>query len=149
MSQPLGAGWVAGQLVLIGLLVVAALVGPTWPSNPIALPLGIAFAAAATALFLAGAIGLGTALTPFPRPRGPLVEGGVFHLVRHPIYGGVLLGAIALALLTRPLVLVAAVAGLVFLTFKSRHEERLLLALHPEYEDYCRRVRRRFVPFLL
>jgi protein-S-isoprenylcysteine O-methyltransferase Ste14 len=147
--QPLGLKWVAGQVLLVGLLVLAAAVGPAWPSNPITLPAGIVLLAAGAALFVAGVASLGTALTPFPRPRGPLVERGVFARARHPIYGGVLLAAVGLALTTRPLALASAGVGLAFLILKSRYEERLLLARHPEYADYCRRVRRRFVPFLL
>ncbi len=148
-EQPLGVGWVAGQLVLIAALVVAAAVGPRWPSNPVSLPLGVVFVALAAVLFLGGLVGLGSSLTPFPRPRGPLVDTGAFGLVRHPLYGGVLLGVVGLALLTRPLVLAVAPLGLVFLILKSRHEERLLLERVPEYAEYCRRVRRRFIPFLI
>jgi protein-S-isoprenylcysteine O-methyltransferase Ste14 len=148
-EQPLGVGWVAGQLVLIAALAAAAAVGPRWPSNPVTLPLGVAFALAGLLLFAAGLVGLGSSLTPFPRPRGPLVDTGAFGLVRHPLYGGVLLGVVGLALLTRPLVLAVAPLGLIFLTLKSRHEERLLLERFPEYADYCRRVRRRFIPYVV
>jgi protein-S-isoprenylcysteine O-methyltransferase Ste14 len=147
--QPLGVGWVAGQLVLIGLLAAAASIGPGWPANPVTLPLGIAFALAGALLFGAGVASLGPALTPFPRPRGPLIESGAFALVRHPIYGGVLLGVLGLALTTRPLALAVGAAGMPFLISKSQHEERLLLARQPDYADYCRRVPNRFLPFVL
>ncbi len=148
-EQPLGVGWVAGQLVVIAALAVAALVGPGWPSNAVTLPLGIVFIAAGVLLFLAAVVGLGSSLTPFPRPRGPLVDTGAFALVRHPIYGGVLLAAIGLGLATRPLVLAVCAPALVFITLKSRHEERLLLERFPDYADYCARVRRRFIPFIV
>jgi protein-S-isoprenylcysteine O-methyltransferase Ste14 len=148
-QQPLGAGWVAGQLVLIAVLAAAAAAGPTWPPNPVTLPLGIVSATAGALLFVAGIVALGSSLTPFPRPRGPLVDTGAFGLVRHPIYGGVLLGAVGLGLVTRPLMLAACVPALAFIILKLRHEERLLLARFPDYASYCARVRHRLIPFLL
>ena len=55
----------------------------------------------------------------------------------------------AVSLLTRPLALVPAICGVVFLTFKARHEEQLLREAVPGYDAYCQRVHRRFIPFVL
>jgi len=85
----------------------------------------------------------------FPRPRGQLVERGPFALVRHPIYGGVLLGLFGVSLISRPLALLTTFASVVFLTLKTRHEERLLREAVAGYGEYCERVRRRFAPFVL
>jgi protein-S-isoprenylcysteine O-methyltransferase Ste14 len=147
-SQPLGAGWVAGQFVLFALVATAAFFGPSWPWQPKMRIAGTVVAAFAVALFAAGIVALGSALTPFPRPRGQLVERGPFALVRHPIYGGVLLGLLGVSLISRPLALLPTFASAVFLTLKARHEERLLREAVAGYDDYCERVRRRFVPFV-
>ncbi|MEZ4523872.1 MAG: hypothetical protein R3A46_19885 [Thermomicrobiales bacterium] len=39
-----------------------------------------------------------------------------------------------------------AVGVAVFLYFKSRHEERLLMSAYQGYDGYMKRVRARFVP---
>ena len=57
---------------------------------------GLATIVAGLSLSLAGSRALGSALTPFPRPRDDAAfrEDGVYALARHPIYGGVLLIAL-------------------------------------------------------
>jgi protein-S-isoprenylcysteine O-methyltransferase Ste14 len=77
-----------------------------------------------------------------------LREAGLYGLARHPIYGGVLLLGLGWWLASSPLALLpmALLAGL--FEAKSRREERWLVEHHPAYEDYRRRVRRRFIPYL-
>jgi protein-S-isoprenylcysteine O-methyltransferase Ste14 len=101
-------------------------------------------------LFFAGAFGLGAQLTPFPKPveGGEVRDTGVFGLVRHPIYGGALLLALAWSLATSPLALVPTVLLAALLEAKSRREETWLEEHQAGYEDYRRRVTRRFIPFL-
>lgn len=147
--QPRGDGWVAGQFALFGLVAAAAFFGPEWPWHRATLLTGTIVAILGASLFASGIGALGNALTPFPRPRGQLVVRGPFGLVRHPIYGGVVLELLAVSLLTRPLALVPALFGIVFLTLKARHEEQLLREAVPGYDAYCRRVHRRFIPFVL
>jgi protein-S-isoprenylcysteine O-methyltransferase Ste14 len=98
----------------------------------------------------AGSRGLGAQLTPFPRPpaEGALKREGAYGLVRHPIYGGVLLLAWAWALLTSPLALVPSALGIPFLEAKRRREEAWLVEQHHEYGEYQRQVPRRFIPFV-
>jgi protein-S-isoprenylcysteine O-methyltransferase Ste14 len=149
---PRGEGWVALQAVIIVAALVAGLRGPRWrrstrrPRVAAAVPL----LALGASLFAAGSRGLGGQFTPFPRPlaEGTLKRGGAYALVRHPIYGGVLLLAWAWTLLTSPLALVPALLGIPFLEAKRRREEAWLSEQHPDYEDYQRRVPRRFVPFV-
>ena len=74
------------------------------------------------------------------------MDRGPFALVRHPIYGGVILGFVGLSLKGGNVY--AAVLSLLLVPFfyaKTEHEERLLAAQFPEYVEYRQRVRRRHV----
>jgi protein-S-isoprenylcysteine O-methyltransferase Ste14 len=91
-------------------------------------------------------------LTALPAPRhgAVLLDRGPFSLVRHPIYGGVILGFLGLAV--RGGNWLAALLALLLIPFfwaKTEHEERLLVVSLPEYGAYRSRVRRRFIPFIL
>jgi protein-S-isoprenylcysteine O-methyltransferase Ste14 len=113
---------------------------------------------AAAALLLAGAllvgrgfVDLGRNLTAVPRPRqdASLVESGIYGRVRHPLYGGIIMGSFGYALLTRSL-LALLLAGLVavFFWLKSQREEAWLRSHYPTYDAYAGRTRR-FIPWLL
>ncbi len=147
---PRGEGWVVAQFALGVVIAVAGIFGPPWadPARTTLLVVGVAIAAAGLVLFVAGIVGLGGALTPFPKPSedAALRVGGVYGRTRHPIYGGVLLGALGWSLITSPLALVPGALLVVVLELKSRHEESMLAERYPEYEAYRRRVRWRFVP---
>jgi protein-S-isoprenylcysteine O-methyltransferase Ste14 len=146
-----GGGWVVAQALLLAAVVVAGLVGPAWDRAVLwlAVPAGAVLVAAGVALAAAGMRGLGPSLSPFPRPRGDgsLVAHGVYGRVRHPIYGGLMLAATGWALLTASIAALVLAAVLVsFLVLKARREEDLLGRRFPEYAEYRRRVRRRFLP---
>jgi protein-S-isoprenylcysteine O-methyltransferase Ste14 len=145
-----GGWWVVAQ---VPLLVVAAVL-PPWTaraeagfSHPLQW-LGLALVAAGPLLVLAGLVALGRALTPFPHPRdgAQLRTHGVFRFVRHPVYGGLVIGALGWALAWLSIVGVAYCALVaVFFDRKARREERWLRSRSPEYAAYERRVRR-FIP---
>jgi protein-S-isoprenylcysteine O-methyltransferase Ste14 len=147
---PRGEGWAIAQLALAVVIVVAGIAGPRWSATATSLRLvaGIASGIAGLVLFVAGVVGLGSSLTPFPKPseRSTLRMGGVYRLVRHPIYGGSILLALGWSLLSSPLALGATAFLSFLLELKSRHEESMLMVLFPTYEAYRRRVRWRFVP---
>jgi protein-S-isoprenylcysteine O-methyltransferase Ste14 len=97
-----------------------------------------------------GVVDLREALTPFPHPRpdAPLVEQGAYRLARHPIYGGLVLGAVGWGLITASaLALALATVLLAFFDLKSRREEAWLVDRFPAYEAYRRRTRR-LIPFV-
>jgi methanethiol S-methyltransferase len=78
-------------------------------------------------------------LKPFPPGGEPFVERGIYRHLRHPMYTGVLLILFAMpAQSVNSLHLYAAVA--LYFVLGSRLEERRLVADHPEYADYRRRV---------
>jgi len=138
--------------VLIVAIVTAGLLGTAWPAG---VHTWLAIAAVPIALcglyvFLGGIAGLGRQLTPFPKPveHGGLRRAGVFGLVRHPMYGGALLLALAWSLVSSPVALLPLVVAGVFLEAKRRREEAWLVEKHPDYDEYRRRVRASFVPFV-
>lgn len=148
-----GGGWVAAQIVLMATIILSALVGLGWPAaiEPFGYAVGATLMAAGISLLGAGGLGLGSALTPFPAPRlgGELQTGGVYGLIRHPMYGGGIL--IALGWST----IFATIAGLLltvilalFAALKARREELWLEQQYPDYDDYRQRTPHRFVPFL-
>ncbi len=147
-----GGGWVALQVVLFAAAGAAGLLGGGWPerARPWLWLAGGAAGVGGVALALLGGAGLGSQLTPFPRPvaAGELRQDGVYGLVRHPIYGGVLLILLGWSLLTSPAALVTFALAIVFFEAKRRREEAWLLDAHPDYADYRARVPRRFLPYL-
>ena len=141
--------WVGGQVILFALLIVAALLGPHWPTRHALHIVGIALIGVGAAVMLWSGRVLGPALTPFPSPRGAHLERGPYRLVRHPMYGGVIVVVIGAGLTTSPLALAPALASIPFLLLKARYEESLLAEADPSYGEYLSRVRKRFFPWLL
>jgi protein-S-isoprenylcysteine O-methyltransferase Ste14 len=147
---PHGEGWIAGQVVLVGAILLCGLLGPSWPRGvaPWLTIAGVAIAIVGGAVMVLGGRALGRSLTPLPKPRrtSSLMETGLYGRVRHPMYGGALIAALGWSLATSPAALLpTAVAGL-FVEFKSRREELWLCERYPPYAAYRRRVRWKFVP---
>ena len=91
------------QFLLLGAVILSGFLEPR-PEGSFADLLGMVglVLMAAGALLLGRALlDLGRNLTPTPRPRSDaeLVDGGVYRLVRHPMYGGLLLTALGLSLI--------------------------------------------------
>ena len=72
--------------------------------------------------------------------------GGAYRIVRHPIYGGLILVALGWSLLSSPIALAATAVLIALFELKAHLEESMLVARFPEYEMYRRRVRWWFVP---
>jgi protein-S-isoprenylcysteine O-methyltransferase Ste14 len=143
---------VALQAVLVLAILGTALLGPAWAgmARTVGVIVGLALMACGAWLVLRGMADLGENLTPWPRPRDAnrLVDTGAYRLVRHPIYGGQVIGALGLGLLAASPVTILAALGLALLfSVKSRREEAWLLDRHPEYAAYRARTRR-LIPWL-
>jgi protein-S-isoprenylcysteine O-methyltransferase Ste14 len=94
-------------------------------------------------ILFAGFKGLGKSLTanPVPIEDGKLVTTGIFSIVRHPIYLGLLvvtLGLVVASGVWAQIIVWAALAML--LTYKMRWEEVLLTAKYKGYADYMTKV---------
>lgn len=144
-----GEYYVAAQVLLLALVAI----GPRFGAGPWSGPWAAAAAGAGgligsggLVLVLGGLWSLGLRnLSPLPHPKhgATLVEGGVYRLVRHPIYGGVSLAALGWGLAWRsPVTLGLAVLLFALLDLKSRREEHWLSRTYPQYADYRRRVKR-------
>ena len=145
-----GEGWVALQVALFAAFVLGAVLGPPWPEGigGWSFALGIALALAGGALAAAAILGLGHDLTAFPKPKEGMTvrTRGVYGMVRHPIYGGLILVVIGGSLTNSPLALVPAVALALLFEGKRRVEERWLVEHDPGYSEYRHRVRKAFIP---
>lgn len=128
------------QLVLLAL----ALVLPPAGALPDGLRiLAFPLALAGGTLIGLGAAALGSSLTILPRPpaRGQFVRRGIYRVLRHPIYAGVILLVLAWACWRTSLLhagLAFAIAA--FFGAKARREEQWLLERFPAYAAYRRAV---------
>ena len=132
-------------------VAVAGCLLPGRPGSRVVHAIGVALALLGLALFAWAYRTLGRSFTPFPvpRPGGKLVESGPFRLVRHPVYGGLLLLLSGISLALGLLGLVGTAALALVWWKKSELEERVLAERFAGYAEYRARVRRRFFPWLL
>jgi protein-S-isoprenylcysteine O-methyltransferase Ste14 len=92
-----------------------------------------------------GLIDLGKNLTPLPYPRedGELVQTGIYGIVRHPLYSGLICAAIAWTIFQISLShLIATAILLIFFDIKSRREETWLVEKYPDYSEYRKQVKK-------
>jgi protein-S-isoprenylcysteine O-methyltransferase Ste14 len=144
---PRGEGWFLIQVLLFGAVAVSGAAGPAWAGWPAAvgIALGGLLICCGGILSLRGLLDLREDLTPFPKPLegARLVDSGAYRLVRHPIYGGLILGALGWGLLrASPLTILGALALTVFFDLKSRREEIWLSESFEDYPAYRSRTRR-------
>lgn len=143
--------WVLAQGIVLAGYAGALLAGASWDPVWWRWTVGGALVAGGGLMMGAAARALGKDLTPLPQPRpgARLVEGGPYRRVRHPMYGGLLLGMLGASLAAASLPgLAMTVVAAGFFRAKSTVEERAIGAVIPGYLDYRKRVRRRFVPYL-
>ena len=147
MKRAFALGLVLAQFLLLAALVLLPH-GSLWPVNALVIAVAIVLGAVGVLLAVLGAMRLGSALTasPIPRERAQLVTGGVYGHVRNPMYTGLMVGGLGLALLGASVWHITVwVALVLLLAGKARWEERMLVAAHPDYAGYAARVGR-FLP---
>jgi protein-S-isoprenylcysteine O-methyltransferase Ste14 len=87
--------------------------------------------------------------TPMSRKDEPeLVITGPYHLVRHPIYAGVLLAGLGTAVALSWFWLIATVLAGVYFIYSAIVEERYMARQFPEAYPAYRRSTRMFIPFI-
>ena len=145
-----GGLWVLAQNILT--LAVLAL-GPihgnrTWHWAWIAL--GVLLFLIGAMFGITGVRTLGRSLTPFPKPihDAPLVQAGIYQIVRHPLYSSLIFLSAGWSLFWSSWVgLAVSLALAAVLDRKSRTEERWLQEKFPGYASYRQRVQR-FIPWI-
>ena len=150
-----GEWYVVIQVCLFVLVVLGPRSWPGWPAwvapfTWLGWIAGLLVGASGGLLALAGVFRLGTNLTavPYPKDDATLVVTGPYHLVRHPIYSGLIFAALGWALLRNGwLTLVYALILFVFFDIKSRREEQWLRQKYPDYPAYQQRVHK-LIPFI-
>ncbi len=149
-----GQGWAAVQAVLILLVAFSTLTGVFWPDAVAGTLTVLGLVVLAVGLLLLAVsistLVLARAMTVMPRPRhgSEVAQGGLYGLVRHPVYGAVLLIALGAALAESPLGLIPTALLAVVFDLKARLEEAWLQERRPDYARYRERTRWRFLPGL-
>lgn len=148
-TRRIAATLVTSQFILLGVIVLAP-AGESWPVSTGLRLVGVLGSAMGLVVMAVAALGLGRGLTasPLPNRHAKLRTGGLYRWVRHPIYSGLLLFALAQVLSSGSPV--AAAAGVLLgalITFKARWEERRLVARFADYPAYAA-ITPRFVPGL-
>lgn len=152
---PRGEGWVIAQFVLFAIIGGAGVrdgvqIGVPGSWGWAFLLLGIVAIISGGLLAARGSWDLRASFSPFPRPveGAPLIETGAYRLVRHPIYGGLILAGLGWSLATSSILAMLA-TGLLLVLFaaKSRREEAWLEVIHSGYGAYRQRSKR-LIPWI-
>ena len=150
-----GEGYLAIQLLLFLLIAFGprALPGlPLWQVGAFSISRVVGIGVGLFGIFLAfgGVLNLGPNLSPLPYPKDEsvLVQNGIYGVVRHPIYSGLILMVFGWGLSRgSPVVLLYALLLFVFFEVKSRREEVWLAEKFAEYRAYQGRVKK-LIPFV-
>jgi protein-S-isoprenylcysteine O-methyltransferase Ste14 len=147
-----GEWWVVAQGVLFVVAIIAPGKGGTWSPGwrRLGRIVGIPLAGTGVAMTRAAFRTLGDNLTALPHPKddATLMQGGVYGIVRHPIYSGVISTALGAGLLTGNRT--RTLLGVIFFAFfdaKARREEAWLVEKFPTYPAYRRAVKK-LIPFV-
>ncbi|HJP88150.1 MAG TPA: isoprenylcysteine carboxylmethyltransferase family protein [Candidatus Limnocylindrales bacterium] len=154
---PRGEGWVALQGVCFALIIAAVYSAPQAPAEDDAtagtrMLFGYVFAIIAAVFLGTGIAELkrarAFAYVPLPPGQGRLVESGPYRFVRHPIYTGLILGALGLAInIPWAGTFIASALLALVLDLKRRREEIWLTQRYPEYAAYKTRTKA-LMPFV-
>ena len=142
-------GWlfVAAQVVLLAAIVLVP-GADHWPRPAWMLTVAGICLVSGIVIAAVGAFGLGSALTatPVPNSDGELQTDGLYALVRHPVYTGVLLAIFGIGLRSGNVITaLLVVASIVFFSVKARWEEQRLAERYDDYGAFAARTPR-FVP---
>jgi protein-S-isoprenylcysteine O-methyltransferase Ste14 len=143
-----GGFWVLSQGLLLLVVVLLAVRFRRERCHSVAVIPGGILLSIGTVIALAGAIALGGNITPFPKPseKAQLIRRGIFSLIRHPIYTGLMFASLGWALVWQSWPALLMAFGLIpFFDAKARREEKWLREKFSDYGEYEKCVKR-FVP---
>ena len=140
--------WVLAQVILIlSILFLPFKISVNLPN--IIRYLGALCTIAGIILAVCAAISVKENLTPSPKPRagGYLVTTGLYGIVRHPAYSGIVISALGYSFWKSDVVrFILAGALFILCDYKSKTEEKLLEKSFPGYSDYKKQVSKKFIP---
>jgi protein-S-isoprenylcysteine O-methyltransferase Ste14 len=151
-----GEFWVVLQgLLLLGLLLLPPIpvMKVSYDADLVQYGIGaisIVLGVTAFILILKGLIDLGQNLTPFPYPKenGTLIKTGIYGVVRHPLYSGLIFAALGWTIFQLSVShLLGTIILFIFLDLKGRQEENWLQQKYPEYQEYCSQVKK-LIPWI-
>src|ERR1043166_979713 len=137
--------FVIAQNILLVLFMAIGLFAPkNYPfASEIIRMIGNVIATIGVLLILFSGISLRRVIQVAPEPKegGQLIQSGPYKYLRHPIYSGIIFCVIGLFLRAPTIwIAIASLVVIVFLLFKARFEEKLLLIAYPDYEKYRQRT---------
>jgi protein-S-isoprenylcysteine O-methyltransferase Ste14 len=145
----LAAAFVGGQILLLGAqALLRRRTRPDWGRSTTVRATTSVLALGGSAILAigSGALGRGLTVSPLPNDHAQLRTNGLYGLVRHPIYSGVIALSLARTLHSRDRRQAALTAMLiVLLEGKSSFEEKALRRRFAEYDSYAGATPR-FVP---
>ncbi len=139
-------------ILVLALLLVrfGAFGGHGLNSDPWRAGLGLVLFAAGLGLAIWARVNIGRNWgTPMSQKNDPeLVTSGPYHLVRHPIYSGILLASVGTAVaLSWPWLIAVLLAG-VYFVYSATVEERYLIEQFPDAYPAYQRSTKMLVPFV-
>ena len=138
------------QFVLLAIIFFAPMPSPSASTPTWILELGSFIVWPGLGIVIFSIFKLGQSLTasPIPKDEGVLKTDGLYKWVRHPIYTGLMLTTLGIALEVGSVAKLFFVAALfVLFNYKAKWEEALLLERYAEYRQYMTTTGR-FVPRL-
>jgi protein-S-isoprenylcysteine O-methyltransferase Ste14 len=137
-------------VVVVVMLRLGAFRGYGVYSDPVRAGIGIVLFALGLGLAVWARLHLGrnwgTPMTQKDEPE--LVTSGPYHLVRHPIYSGILIAGLGTAVALNWLWLAAVVLAGIYFVYSATVEERFLAEQFPDAYPAFRRSTRMLVPFV-
>ena len=150
-----GTSWVVAQGAIFAFFLITILFGDTVEDVPgliFAQIVGLIVGISGAAVSVWSLLQHGSRVSPFPRPAdgAHLVDSGPYRYVRHPMYSGIVIFTLGVALAyANPVALLSPATFLVFFMAKTGREEEMLLERVPGYGAYRSEVPWRIVPFVM
>lgn len=137
------------QFVMFAVMLAAVMIFPARAGTVLSrVGMLLMLAGAGTGLYAIREHPSGPRVSPEPKRGASMVQSGPYRWVRHPIYTGVLLATLGVAVAHgHPTLYLIFAIFVIFFTYKSRYEESLLMKAYPDYVDYMARTGRFLPPF--
>lgn len=149
-----GEAYVVAQFSLLSFIALGTV---PFVGDALSFTLGPGLVGVGLVVVYKAAVDLGTNLSPWPTPadpntgRGSLVDTGIYSLLRHPMYSGLIFGMAGLSVATdSALRMLLTVALYLVLDAKSDFEETKLIETYgDDYRAYTEKVQDKIIPFSL